>query len=133
MGDAKEDGGRSASAGSGDAFDRAGSDLRATATEAKAGEAVSHVRDDDFMVDKRSGRVASAVMRFGGFLGVGESYHPLPWDVLTYNPERGGYVVALTRERLQSAPSYTGGAVPDWADQAYGRRIDNYYGAPFGI
>jgi hypothetical protein len=40
------------------------------------------------MIDKLSGKVAYAVMSFGGFLGIGEDYYPLPWSVLTYNPER---------------------------------------------
>ena len=37
------------------------------------------------MIDKISGKVAYAVMSFGGFLGIGEDYYPLPWSVLTYN------------------------------------------------
>jgi hypothetical protein len=41
------------------------------------GEHVGSV--DCFMVDKFSGKVAYAVMSFGGFLGIGERYHPLPW------------------------------------------------------
>src|SRR5207342_3019656 len=39
----------------------------------------------NFMVDKRSGQVEYAVMSFGGFLGMGDSYHPLPWKTLTYD------------------------------------------------
>ena len=41
------------------------------------------------MIDKFSGKVAYAVMSFGGFLGTGEDYYPLPWSVLTYNPTLG--------------------------------------------
>ena len=59
----------------------------------------------NFMVEKRSGKVAYAVMSFGGFLGMGESYHPLPWNKLTYDTSLGGYVVGVTRERLQAAPA----------------------------
>src|SRR5262249_15533380 len=43
------------------------------------------------MIDKFSGHVEYAVMSFGGFLGIGESYHPLPWRALTYSPNWGGY------------------------------------------
>jgi PRC-barrel domain len=42
------------------------------------------------MIDKFSGRVIYAVMSFGGFLGIGDRYHPLPWSVLTYDPGQGG-------------------------------------------
>src|SRR3954454_4536399 len=47
----------------------------------------------NFMVNKRSGQVEYAVMSFGGFLGMGESYHPPPWKSLTYDTRQGGYVV----------------------------------------
>ena len=45
------------------------------------------------MIDKLSGKVAYAVMSFGGFLGIGEDYYPLPWPLLTYNPQLEGYEV----------------------------------------
>ena len=61
----------------------------------------------NFMVEKRSGHVAYAVMSFGGFLGMGSSYHPLPWNQLTYDPAQGGYVVDLTKEQLEGAPTYS--------------------------
>ena len=47
-----------------------------------------------FMVGKRSGQVAYAVMSFGGLFGLGENYYPLPWNELTYDTSRGGYVIA---------------------------------------
>lgn len=81
----------------------------------------------NFMVDKRSGQVAYAVMSFGGFLGIGDSYHPLPWKTLNYDTDRGGFVVDLDKDRLQKAPSYRTSDNPAW-DRDYGRRIDDYYG-----
>ena len=82
----------------------------------------------NFMVNKRSGQVAYAVMSFGGFLGMGESYHPLPWKVLTYDTGMGGYVVDLTRQQLEGAPSYTSSDMPDWSAPTYGRHVSDYYG-----
>ena len=84
----------------------------------------------NFMVNKRSGQVAYAVMSFGGFLGMGESYHPLPWKVLTYDTGMGGYVVDLTRQQLEGAPSYTSSDMPDWSTPTYGRQVSDYYGMP---
>ena len=81
----------------------------------------------NFMVDKRSGKVAYAVMSFGGFLGMGSSYHPLPWNQLTYDTSLGGYVVDLTKEQLEGAPFYSGSELPAWGDPAYTRGIDEYY------
>jgi hypothetical protein len=77
------------------------------------------------MLNKLNGRVAYAIMSFGGFLGMGESYHPLPWRVLTYDPKMGGYVVDLDRKRLENAPNYTKSTEPDWA--TYPPKIDAYY------
>jgi hypothetical protein len=68
-----------------------------------------------------------AIMSFGGFLGIGEQYHPLPWDVLSYSPEHDGYVVDLDRDRLEGAPSYAAGETGQWDDPAYGRHITDYY------
>jgi len=83
------------------------------------------------MIDKYTGQVSYAVMSFGGFLGMGESYHPLPWKVLTYDTRLGGYVVDhLDRNRLEGAPSYTSRDVPNWDDRLYTGRIDRYWMPP---
>ncbi|MCB4823576.1 PRC-barrel domain-containing protein [Roseicella sp. GB24] len=84
----------------------------------------------NLMIDKVSGRVAYAVMSFGGFLGIGERYHPLPWEKLTYDTGQGGYVVDLSREQLEGAPSYGRDETP-WGDPAYGRGVHDYYGVPY--
>ena len=85
----------------------------------------------NFMVDKRSGQVAYAVLSFGGFLGMGSSYHPLPWKQLVYEPAQGGYVVNLTRDQLEAAPTYSDTNV--WDEPGYGRGIDEYYGTLGGM
>ncbi len=59
------------------------------------------------MINKHNGQVAYVVMSFGGFLGVGERYHPLPWSLLDYEPEIGGYRVHIDRDTLDRAPSYS--------------------------
>lgn len=82
------------------------------------------------MLDKISGKVSYAVMSFGGFLGIGERYHPLPWDALKFDPEFGGYRVSVSREQLENAPSY-GREEDPWVDAEYGRNVYAYYGMPF--
>ena len=86
----------------------------------------------NFMVDKITGRVAYAVMSFGGFLGLGERYHPLPWQALTYDPVREGYVVDLDRERLKDAPSFAAGEEP-WLDPEHRRNVFGFYGFNYGL
>ena len=60
----------------------------------------------NFMVNKMTGRVEYAVLKFGGFLGAGSDYYPLPWELLSYDEDKGGYVVPLNKERIQNAPAY---------------------------
>ena len=86
----------------------------------------------NFMVDKVTGRVAYAVMSFGGFLGLGERYHPLPWEALTYDPARGGYVVDIDRETLERAPSFAEGEEP-WRDPEHRRNVFGFYGFNYGL
>ena len=85
----------------------------------------------NFMVGKRSGKVAYANLSFGGLLGVGGSYHPLPWEVLTYDTGRGGYVVDLSKDQLTNAPSHRT-EEDAFADPGYGRRVSDYYKTSYG-
>jgi sporulation protein YlmC with PRC-barrel domain len=90
-----------------------------------AGDSLGDI--NDVMIDKKSGRIAYAVMSFGGFLGIGERYHPLPWSTLKYDPRQGGYVVGLTKEQLEQGPTYAANENPAWGDRAYEQRIHDYY------
>jgi hypothetical protein len=81
------------------------------------------------MIDKISGKVAYAVMSFGGFLGIGEDYYPLPWSVLTYNPTLGGYEVEITDQQLKGAPKYSRHETWDWSDRQRTQKLTDYYGA----
>ena len=59
---------------------------------------------EDVMLDKSTNNIMFAVIGFGGFLGIGEKYHAIPWSTLDYEPQRGGYVVPFSREQLEAAP-----------------------------
>ena len=60
---------------------------------------------EDVILDKQSNSILFAVVAFGGFLGMNEKYHPIPWSALDYDPEEGAYVVSFTKEQLQAAPA----------------------------
>jgi sporulation protein YlmC with PRC-barrel domain len=105
----------------------ASSKVEGTEVYNKAGEHLGEVYN--FMVDKFTGQVAYAVMSFGGFLGIGERYHALPWKALDYDVNQGGYVVDLDRSRLEKAPSYARDEDP-WSDHIYAGDVDRYWGAP---
>ena len=92
-----------------------------------AGDHLGHI--DDIMVDKLSGRVAFALMAFGGFLGIGERFHPLPWSVLTYDEDLGGYRVDLDRDTLEKGPHYDFGENLAWDDPDWRAGVYDHYGA----
>jgi hypothetical protein len=71
----------------------------------QTGERIGHI--EDLSIDKRSGQVVYALLSFGGFLGIGEKFHPLPWAVLDYDVGKGGFVVPIAKDELQKAPNYS--------------------------
>jgi hypothetical protein len=82
-------------------------------------------RIERVMIGKQSGKVGYAVMSFGGFMGIGEDYYPLPWSMLTYNPRLEGYEVNITDTQLKGAPKYSTHETWDWGNRT--RTIDDYY------
>jgi hypothetical protein len=82
------------------------------------------------MIDKVSGKVAYAVISFGGFMGIGEDYYPMPWPNLKYDTRLGGYRVGVTEDQLKGAPKYNQYKDWDWADRANDRRVYEYYNTP---
>ena len=82
------------------------------------------------MIDKISGKVAYAVISFGGFLGMGEDYYPLPWSNLKYDTTLGGYRVGVTEDQLKGAPKYNSSTDWDWSDRARDREVYDYYRTP---
>lgn len=103
----------------------AGGQVSGTTVYNKAGEKLGSI--EDIMIDKQSGRIAYAVLSFGGFLGLGHKHHPLPWSTLRYDQRLGGYVVDLDRSVLEGAPAYSNEEAPAWEDEAWTRRLHDYY------
>jgi len=60
---------------------------------------------EDVILDKQTNSILFAVISFGGFLGMGEKFHPVPWAALDYDEKAGAYVVSYTKEQLQAAPA----------------------------
>ncbi len=106
----------------------AASKVNGTTVYNKAGEKLGSIYD--VMLEKVSGKASYAIMSFGGFLGIGDRYHPLPWQARTYDPNQSGYVVDIDRSRLEGAPSYAAADTAAWDDPAYGSRVNDYYGIP---
>jgi hypothetical protein len=102
--------------------------VEGTAVYGREGERLGTIYN--FMVDKYSGQVEYAVMRYGGFLGMGQRYYPLPWRILTYDTREGGYRIDLTDRDMQRAPSFDRNEEPRFS-RDYGRRVHNWYGLDY--
>ena len=83
------------------------------------------------MIDKVSGRVAYAVMSFGGFLGIGEEEHAIPWGKLIYDTNLGGYRTDLTVDELQRSPASSRDSEYDWSDRTRERELHDHYRVPY--
>lgn len=101
--------------------------VEGTAVRGSNGDKVGTI--ERVMIDKRTGKVAYAVMSFGGFLGMGQDYVSLPWHTLRYNERLDAYEVNVTADQLRGAPALaagswdTGTVSRDWE-----RNVHNYYG-----
>ena len=79
------------------------------------------------MIEKLSGRVAYAVMSFGGFMGIGADEHTVPWNKLTYDTNLGGYRTDITEDQLRGAPSFSRDRSYDWSDRTRERELHDYW------
>ncbi len=93
----------------------------------KAGEDVGTI--DEIMIDTPTGRVAYAVLSFGGFLGMGDKLFAIPWSRLSLDEGRKVFVLDVDRATLEKAPGFDKDNWPDMADRAWGNRIYTYYGS----
>lgn len=106
----------------------AGSCVTDTAVFDTAGERIGKI--DDLIIHKITGQVSYALMSFGGFLGIGEKLHPLPWEVLSYDTGKDGYVVPVDKEVLKNAPSLDPDNIDELAAGAVWRsQLHEYYGS----
>lgn len=84
---------------------------------------------EDVMLDKTNNNIMFAVIGFGGFLGIGEKYHPVPWAALDYEKNEGGYVVSMTKEQLEAAPAHSLEELTENDGHAARDAAFDYYGA----
>ena len=78
--------------------------VKGTAVYDTNGDKIGHV--EDIILDKQSNQIMFAALGFGGVIGIGENYFPVPWSSLNYNEDKGGYIMALSKDTLDKAPNY---------------------------
>ena len=87
-------------------------------------EAIGQI--DHLFIEKVSGRIAYAIMNFGGFLGLAHKYYPIPWTALKYDTELGGYRTGITESQLRDAPEFSDDILEDRDCEI---RTHEHYGA----
>jgi sporulation protein YlmC with PRC-barrel domain len=99
-----------------------------------AGDSVVNARDEklgkieDIMIDVASGRVAYAVLSFGGLLGVGDKLFAIPWTAMSLDEERKCFVLDVDKELLKDAPGFDKNNWPDLSSEEYASTVYGHYG-----
>jgi hypothetical protein len=83
------------------------------------------------MIEKIDGKVAYAVLSFGGLRGMAEGQHTIPWNKLDYDTSLGGYRTDITEEQFRGAPAFSRSQETDWSDRGRDRELRDYYGASY--
>jgi sporulation protein YlmC with PRC-barrel domain len=81
----------------------------------------------DVVIDPSTGRVAYAVVAFGGFLSMGEKLFAVPFNALNYNEDKNEYVLNISKERLEKAPGFDADHWPMMNDEKWNRDVYAYY------
>ena len=105
----------------------AASTLTGDSVQNSAGESLGTV--DEIMIDIASGKVAYAVLSFGGFLGMGNKLFALPWSTLRVDEDQQHFVLDIDKTKLENAPGFDKEHWPDMLDHTWRKEIFSYYGA----
>lgn len=99
-----------------------------------AGDTVKNSAGDDLgkvdqlMIDIPTGRIAYAVLSFGGFMRMGNKLFAVPWEALKVDEDRKCFILDVEKSRLENAPGFDKDNWPDMADRTWGSQIYSYYG-----
>jgi sporulation protein YlmC with PRC-barrel domain len=111
------------------------SEPRVLAADTLTGDKVVNLQNEDLgkiehlMIDLATGRIAYAVLSFGGFLGMGDKLFAIPWSALTVDTVEKRFILKVDKELLKLAPGFDKERWPNMADRAWGTQVFKYYGA----
>jgi sporulation protein YlmC with PRC-barrel domain len=92
------------------------------------GESLGEIKE--VVIDPETGRVAYAVVSFGGFLSMGEKLFAIPFSSFRYDAENTKYMLNITKERLEKAPGFDPDSWPLMTDEKWNREVYKYYERP---
>jgi len=95
-----------------------------------SGESLGKI--EAIMLDVTTGRIAYAVLSFGGFLGMGSKLFAIPWGALTLDAREHGFILDASKEKLENAEGFDKDHWPSMADPTWASEIHAYYNvAPY--
>src|ERR1039457_6016704 len=106
----------------------AASTLAGDSVRNSAGEDLGKL--DEIMIDIPSGRVAYAVLSFGGVLGMGNKLFAVPWSALRVDEDEKSFILDVDKTKLEKAPGFDKSNWPNMADTSWGTERPRYYGVP---
>ena len=115
-------------------YDEKGPGPRLMGANTLIGDDVYNHKDEDLgdikeiMLDVNSGRIAYAVLSFGGFLGIADKLFAVPWSALKLDTANKRFLLNVEKKSLESAPGFDKDDWPDMADPTWQNTINSYYG-----
>ena len=89
------------------------------------GESLGDLKD--IMIDTTTGKVAYAVLSYGGVLGMGDKLFAVPWSALKVDGDDKCLILNVSKKRLEDAPGFDKDHWPNFADRTFVDRISGYY------
>lgn len=100
------------------------------------GENVRNAQDEhlgdikEIMLDVPNGKIAYAVLSFGGVFSIGEKLFAVPWNALKLDTVNKCFILNVAKERFEKAPGFDSNNWPNMADQSWIDSVHSYYSTP---
>ena len=85
----------------------------------------------EFMLDMATGKVAYAVLSFGGILGMGDKLFAVPWAALKLDTENKRFTLNVPKASLKDAPGFNQDRWPTMSDKTWASGVHKFYGTPY--
>ena len=93
------------------------------------GEALGDIKD--VVIDRTTGRIAYAVVSFGGFMGLGDKLFAVPWGAFSQAAhDKETFLLAVDKDRIQNAPGFDQNNWPQMVSREWVSGLYTYYNVP---
>lgn len=107
---------------------------RVLSADSIEGDKVKNAKGEDLgeiksiMLDLEHGRIAYAVLSFGGFMGLGDKLFALPWSAMKLDTRDHAFILDVPKEKLEKAKGFDKDDWPDFADPSFRTSTYSHYG-----